>query len=163
MAFGQVSPLATCCRLPRVVSEMLISASAVRNARWPVNSTLWQAERRRKTSSGSRRWICLQRTDRVRSHKRPAPARQFSGASGRRWPPESRSGAAAGVDHHHPVFHLIESFAIEQVVVFVGQRTVQEITSDSLYSVARSTYSTPAPARRRLGTGRTPAGACRSL
>lgn len=23
MAFGQVSPLATCCRLPRVVSEML--------------------------------------------------------------------------------------------------------------------------------------------
>lgn len=44
MAFGQVSPLATCCRLPRVVSEMLISASAVRNARWPVNSTLWQAE-----------------------------------------------------------------------------------------------------------------------
>ncbi|MCS5880851.1 hypothetical protein LNP17_13905 [Klebsiella variicola subsp. variicola] len=30
MAFGQVSPFATCLRLPRVVSEMLISASAVR-------------------------------------------------------------------------------------------------------------------------------------
>ncbi len=29
--------------------------------------------------------------DRVRSHKHPAPARQFSGASGRRWPPGSRS------------------------------------------------------------------------
>ena len=33
--------------------------------------------------------------------------------------------AAAGVNHHHSVLHLIESPAIEQMVVFVGQRAVQ--------------------------------------
>ena len=31
-SLGQVSPFSSCCRLPSVVSEMLISASAVRNA-----------------------------------------------------------------------------------------------------------------------------------
>ena len=33
--------------------------------------------------------------------------------------------AAAGVNHHHSVLHLIECPAIEQMVVFVGQRAVQ--------------------------------------
>ena len=53
------------------------------------------------------------------------------------------------------------SFAIEQVVVFVGQRTVQ--ARRFLYAMAGQHIPPPAPARRRLGTGRTPAGACRNL
>lgn len=39
-SLGHASPFSSCCRLPSVVSEMLISASAVRNAWCPVNSTL---------------------------------------------------------------------------------------------------------------------------
>ena len=33
--------------------------------------------------------------------------------------------AAAGIDDHHAVFHLVERRLVKQVIVFRGQRTVQ--------------------------------------
>ncbi len=136
---------------PEWLPEMLISASAVRNRLVAGKQhTLWQAERRRKTSSLDRvaGFVFKEQIVFVPYKRRSSPGSApifwvLQGVEARLRKSITRA-PRRGVDHHHPGSRSDRRLRDWQVVVFVGQRTVQgDHVRDSLYSVARSTYSTP--------------------